>query len=231
MPYSDFARAVGRRIDRDLRSIPYRVRRRSQIDAYLSGNTVRKLHLGAGSHDLAGWLNADLIPRGDEIFLNAAKPYPFAPGTFDFIYHEHLMEHMPYEFGRAMLAECYRVLRSGGTMRIATPDLAFLVNLFGSDKTPLQQRYVEWSCARWVPNAPSPTDAFVINNYVRNWGHHFIYDRETLELALTRAGFVGIVFCNLNESDSPDLRGLEHEARQPEGFLAMETMVVEGRKP
>ena len=71
----------------------------------------------------------------------------------------------------------------------------------------------------------------MINNYVRNWGHHFIYDRETLKLALTRAGFVDIVFCSLNESDSADLRGLENEARQPEGFLAMETMVVEGRKP
>jgi predicted SAM-dependent methyltransferase len=231
MPYTDFARAVGRRISRDLRSLPYRMRRRSQIDSYLNVNPVRKLHLGAGSHDLSGWLNADLIPRGDEIYLNAVKRYPFESGTFDFIYHEHLIEHMPYEFGRAMLAECYRVLRSGGTMRIATPDLAFLIDLFGPEKTPLQRQYIEWSCARWTPYAPLPTEAFVINNYVRNWGHHFIYDRETLELALMRAGFMDVAFLSLNESDFPDLCGLENETRNPEGFLALETMVVESRKP
>ena len=231
MSYADFARVVTRRVSRDLSAIPYRWRRHSQVRQYLESAEVPRLHLGAGAHDLPGWLNTDLVPRGEEVYLDSTRPYPFAEGTFCFVYHHHLIEHMPYPRGCRLLAECLRVLRPGGRVRIATPDLAFLLELHRSDKSEVQRRYVEWASRRFTPYAPQPHETFVTNNYVRDWGHHFIYDRAVLTDALSRAGFVDMRNWGLNESDEPVLRGLEHENRMPEGFLALETMVIEGRKP
>ena len=53
------------------------------------------------------------------------------------------------------------------------------------------------------------TRAERINIAFRDWGHKWLYDREELERRLKEAGFVNIKFCNLRESDYPELRNLE----------------------
>ena len=66
---------------------------------------------------------------------------------------------------------------------------------------------------------------------MRDWGHQFIYDKETLTELLSRCGFGEIVQCRINESEHDALRDLENEARAPEGLIQLETMTLEGRKP
>jgi ubiquinone/menaquinone biosynthesis C-methylase UbiE len=61
----------------------------------------------------------------DAIIVDVTRRSPFVDNTFDFIYSEHMIEHIPYVGGRAMLEESYRVLKPGGTLRIATPDARF----------------------------------------------------------------------------------------------------------
>src|SRR5438477_50522 len=79
---------------------------------------------GAGFNSLPGWLNTDLEPKSASvIYLDAAKPLPFAYSTFDYIFSEHVIEHIPYPQGLSMLKECFRVIKPGGTIRIATPNL------------------------------------------------------------------------------------------------------------
>jgi SAM-dependent methyltransferase len=48
---------------------------------------------------------------------------PAPDGTFDVVYHSHLLEHFRREAGAALLRECFRVLRSRGIIRVAVPDL------------------------------------------------------------------------------------------------------------
>src|SRR5215216_3456181 len=92
----------------------------------------RKLHLGCGKHSLAGWLNTDMneCPASSIIKLDATKPFPFEPGSFAYVFSEHMIEHIPFKDGTSMLKECFRVLQPGGKIRIATPDFRFLVNLY-----------------------------------------------------------------------------------------------------
>lgn len=204
------------------------------VSAYLAAHPVRRLHIGCGPHLLPGWLNADYEPRERSVLcLDATRTFPLPSDTFETVFSEHMIEHVPHAGGAVMLDEVFRVLRPGGRVRITTPDFAFLVGLYthSTEPTPLQQAYTEWACATFVPNAPRANALAVVNNYVRDWGHQFIYDEPCLREALGRAGFVDIDARGLNDSVDPALQHLENVDRMPEGFLALESLTLEARKP
>jgi predicted SAM-dependent methyltransferase len=197
------------------------------IRAYLRVPGPKCLQIGAGGRRLAGWLNSDLYPSRGVLELDATRALPFPDGVFDFVFSEHMIEHVDFADGQRMLSEIRRVLKPAGVARIATPDLAFLVGLCAPGKSELQRRYIEWSVREFAPEAPEAMESFVINNFVRAWGHRFIYDARTLELALVRAGFREVVRRRICESEHAPLRELENLARLPERFLELETVVFE----
>jgi predicted SAM-dependent methyltransferase len=201
------------------------------IRSYFEHEVRWKLHVGAGKNPVPGWLNTDYDPCPGVAFIDATKPFPFDNNIFEFVYSEHMIEHIPFEAGTGMLGECFRVLKPGGIVRISTPDLAFLVNLY---LNPNQQRNVEYirhSTETYVPRAPRLLPGFVINNFVRDWGHKFIYDRMTLTVALEYAGFCNIQQCLLRQSAYPELCDLENEDRMPPEMLALESLILEAKRP
>lgn len=209
-----------------------RYRQHKNIVKYLQDHSVRKLQLGSGGNPLPGWLNSDLEASGEVIYLDIRQRFPFANETFAYIFSEHAIEHISYQQGLRCLNECFRVLQKGGKIRIGTPNLAFLLALYGPDKSDCQQRYLTWSMETFAARLEVPRETFVINNFFRNWGHEFIYDYETLRLALTQAGFVNIRQVQVLESEDPILRGLEaHGHVIPPEFNRLETMVAEAAKP
>ena len=117
-----------------------------------------------------------------------------------------------------------------GKIRISTPDLCFLLELYKADKSDFQKEYIRWSTETFIPDAPYDDAIFVVNNFVRDWGHLFIYDENTMQYALRKAGFSQITGCPLNASDDEVLRNLENEERLPPGFLRLETMTFEATK-
>jgi predicted SAM-dependent methyltransferase len=192
---------------------------------------VKKLQIGSGINHYEGWLNTDYdagIPG--VLQMDATKVFPFEDKVFDFIFCQHMIEHISYQDGQFMLKECLRVLKPGGKVRISTPNLAMVCGLYTTPPTELQMSYMDWSKSTWVPNAPKATPAFVINNFFRNWGHQFIYDKETLREAIERVGFREVQDFALNESGDAVFRNLENEQRLPKGFLAFETITFEGTK-
>jgi predicted SAM-dependent methyltransferase len=201
------------------------------IRRYSITHGVMKLHIGCGQNILAGWLNSDYCPRSAHILhLDARRTFPFANNHFDYVFSEHVIEHLHYSDGLKMLRECRRILKETGRIRISTPDLSFLINLNSEDKSTLQKQYIKWATENFLHDAPCYEGAFVINNFFRDWGHLFIYDERTLCDSLKTAGFNRIVKCGLNESEDAALRNLENENRMPEGFLRLETITLEGTK-
>ena len=214
-------------------SLPRQLQRAQLIERYLREHPVRKLQIGAGENVLDGWLNTDLRPTGPDIcFLDAGVRFPFPDETFDYILTEHQIEHIPFERGRFMLAECRRVLRPDGRIRIATPSLEVLAGLVTDQPTDAQRRYVEFISASYLgPNLP-PGVAGVVNNAFRNWGHQFLYDRTTLLASLAEAGFVEAAFTVPGQSEHQHFRGVEGHGDflGEEEINRFETMVVEARR-
>jgi len=218
-----------------LGSLKRRVQRTDEkiLAAYLRSHTVRKLHVGCGTHIVPGWLNCDLASKVPGVFLlDATKRFPFHDNQFDFLFSEHLIEHLTYEQGRAMLSECFRVLKPGGVARITTPSFEFLADLYKKQTGDLEKAYIDWAAATFIPHAGQSKSVFVINNFLYcDWGHRFIYDPTTLSYALTSVGFTDARECALLSSSHEELRNLENHERMPAGFLALESMTVEATKP
>jgi predicted SAM-dependent methyltransferase len=205
------------------------------VREYLSGSGPFYLEIGAGPVLRPGWLSTDLQERpaadgASVMTLDATQVFPLPNDSFDCVYSEHMIEHITFNAGQNMLREAHRILKPGGVIRIATPSIGMLLRMMSPDRTLLEETYFHQSVKWFVPDAPAATNAFFLNNFMRNWGHTFIYDRETLRLALGMAGFADIVECRFKESRHAALNGLENESRLPPGFLELETMIFEGTK-
>lgn len=226
-------RGLGRDIRRIL-NIPTRLRRNGVIKDYLASTETSKLQLGAGPTSLDGWLSTDIAPASDQVmYLDATNPFPFENDVFDYIYSEHMIEHISWHQGAFMLRECLRVLKPGGTIRIATPDLAVLIGLYGQDKTEMGEAYIRWITDRFLSGIGVYKATFVINNAFRNWGHQFLYDADLMAMALQEAGFTDIKQCPTGESDHAQLSGIESHGKNVADteMAVFETMVFEATRP
>lgn len=199
--------------------------------SYLANSTQPMLHIGCGDNELPGWLNTDLNPKRNQLYLDATQRFPLPANAFDFVYSEHVIEHMTLPQAAVMLGECVRVLRPNGVLRIVTPDIAKLTSLIGTALTPLQCQYIEFSVKQYGIAGSPARGAHVLNHFVRTWGHTFIYDAETLVDEFRDAGFDGVVVCGFNQSAHAPLQNLAHIGRMPPGLLNYESLTVEGRKP
>jgi predicted SAM-dependent methyltransferase len=197
---------------------------------YLSKTAMPKLHIGGGWRRLQGWLNTDIELIPDVMQMDATQRFPFLDGTFQYVYTEHMIEHVPYPKGLYMLQECHRVMRRGGVIRVITPDLAVILGLYSSSLCADQQRYLLWLRQTFVPQECPPNAVSAINAMFRLWGHQFIYDEETLSEAMCAAGFSSVTRRFIGDSDHPDLQNLGNEQRYPEGLLNFESVTLEGRK-
>lgn len=197
---------------------------------YLSKTAVPKLHIGGGWRRLDGWLNTDLDLIPDVMRMDATQRFPFKDRTFQYVYTEHMIEHVSHPKGVDMLRECHRVMREGGVIRVITPNLAAILGLYSSDRRADQQEYLLWFCQTFVPQECSPNAVSAINAMFRLWGHQYIYDEDTLADTMRAAGFSSITRWLLGDSDHADLQNLGNEQRYPEGLLNFESLTLEGNK-
>jgi SAM-dependent methyltransferase len=230
------------------------------IESYLATHQTPKLQIGAGDHILRGWLNSDLAPSASEIiFVDARQPLPFEDQTFEYVFSEHLIEHLTYREGLYLLRETHRILKPGGKIRIATPDIEAIIGLYSPSTTELQRQYIAWSAhevmglyspqeselqryfpqweidhrhiRQFFPNADRDCVCFVVNSFFQSWGHRFLYDAATLRQALRGAGFSSVARCSPGKSSDETLRGIECHGRViGERMNQFETMVMEATR-
>ena len=200
------------------------------IKKYLKETAEPKLQLGFGLNYLDGWFNTGISLQ--ELlygtYLDAGQPFPFPDASVNYVFSEHLFEHLTYQQGLNMLKECYRILKPGGVIRIATPDLRFLLGLYQDPEKPLHKDYIAFT----TRNGGLPaTPVYAVNRFHTAWGHKIIYDKETLTEFLEQVGFKDVCVCEVGKSNHPDLTGLEGHLRIiPAEFNQLETMVLEATK-
>jgi predicted SAM-dependent methyltransferase len=216
------------------RTLLSRLTRRGVIRRYLETPEARGLHLGCGANLIPGWLNTELtVAHPGAVFLDATKPFPLPAHSVDFVFSEHMIEHVPHAQGMNLLRESFRVLKPGGRIRIATPNLAVILSLHSQDAGPDAAGYVQWFTERHLKGFGGVGAAAVINCFFYSWGHRFIYDQLNLEASFREAGFAGLEWCVAGESAHEGLRNLEHhgDASGSPRWNIFETMVLEGQKP
>jgi predicted SAM-dependent methyltransferase len=174
---------------------------------YLGLTTEPKLHLGAGPVRLPGWLNTDLI--SGEIQLDAGRRLPLPDSAFAFAFAEHLIEHLTPRVGRRMLSEVHRILRPGGVLRMTTPDLRKVIAIY-EDRNPEVSRADYARFLEGVTGKRYERACQVLNDYLRLWGHRYVYDQEELVALLRGAGFDTVERKQPGESAHDALRGIEH---------------------
>src|SRR6266576_6947071 len=92
---------------------------------------MKGLNLGCGTRFHPEWTNIDVGYVNPHVQIHdVRKGLPFLDDTFDVVYHSHLLEHLPRESALPFSQECYRVLKRGGIIRVAVPDLERIARLY-----------------------------------------------------------------------------------------------------
>lgn len=111
----------------------------------------RMINLGCGNRFHREWVNVDIMPSNPAITAcDLSKPFPFADGSFDVVYHSNVLEHIRREHAHTFMRECARILKPGGILRVAVPDLEricrlYLENLQGAaNQEPQAEARYDW---------------------------------------------------------------------------------------
>jgi SAM-dependent methyltransferase len=171
-----------------------------------------KIQLGCGFNFLEGWANFDTD-------VDLSQPLPWADGTIDFIFAEHVIEHLTTPQGVQMLAECYRVLKPGGVVRIAFPDVRRLETLSEEDMA----RYL-----KCLPTIKTRSQAILLA--LTGWGHQSAWTTQVAEAILRAVGFWTTYEEEYGLSSYAELTGIEAHHRAVGDAAALETSIVEGWK-
>lgn len=121
-------------------------------------------------------------------YMSVTKRFPYGDGTFDYVYSSHLLEHLYPHEAIHCLSETYRVLRQGGLVRIAVPDLDRIV-------------------ADYDPEHPQVFLAGVLEAEQRRHKnkHHWHYNETSLARSLRELGFREVNRCEFRQGRCADV--------------------------
>ncbi|MCL2338629.1 MAG: methyltransferase domain-containing protein [Proteobacteria bacterium] len=178
-----------------------------------------KLHIGCMNHYKPGWINIDNNSYDNckklDMCCDVLRGIPIESDTVAFIYHEHLLEHFTPEQSRAFLSECMRVLKPGGVMRIAVPDVMEIIRMCTNPDV-----FAEFKWIRDKYKYGDLTPIGALNANFRWWGHQWLYDWEELLRRFSEIGIdeSKITRCEFGKSTYPDLVGID--TREGESIIA-----------
>ena len=199
----------------------------SRVPALRPGAALR-VNIGCGLDAPEGWYNIDnsptiwlsRLPWVRRILKTPAWPrnvhhhdvlkgLPFADASVDAIYSSHTFEHFTYEQSLGLAKECRRVLKTGGMLRLAVPDLERMVRDYLSDGAALaSHRFVDRLLLRhsW-------------RDLLHPGAHHCqMFDGRSLTAMLQKAGFECARVSLFGESHIPSVMEVELESRKRESL-------------
>ncbi len=94
----------------------------------LAGSSDLLVNIGCGKKTMEGWINIDYQwnPRL-EICWDITKPLPIPDSSCAGVYSEHCLEPFSKEQATSILKESFRILKPGGVLCIAVPDIELYI--------------------------------------------------------------------------------------------------------
>jgi SAM-dependent methyltransferase len=210
------------------------------MDVGHDGGEGLRLHLGCGTTTPSGWVNVDgslgarlaKLP-GLRPLLRAIgafrmdwspsirihdlrRPFPWRSGSADAIYSSHTLEHLTREQGRRFLRECHRVLRPGGVIRLAVPDVRLILKAYEKGVFPAVELLERLGASSEC------TEDGVLKRLLAPWvryPHRCMYDGDSLLEALAEAGLPGRLHPAF-VSQLPDVADVEIPSRMRGSVIA-----------
>ena len=226
-----------------------------------------RLNLGCGLLTSPGWVNVDgswnarlakhpalrralasvgilsrdksKIPWDSTIFIHdIRKPLPFRDGSAAAVYASHVLEHLYFEEGQQLIRESFRVLSSGGLLRIVVPDLGAIVREYLGERPfgPLAAemealRPADRLNQRLLMRSLAPSSANLFYRIYEAWedfhSHKWMYDLDSLTELFGRTGFVEVQNMECHVSRINDIQKVEDPSR----ILNGGGICVEGARP
>lgn len=181
-----------------------------KIQNYLSNTDypVKKVLFGGHWSNNPGWL---LLKEVDQ---DLTQPLQCPDAVLDCVYTEHVVEHLPFVSAVQFFSESLRILKSGGTFRIALPCLETILN------TPLNNSNGE----KYVYNSLVPhfshedfvlkqlgldgleTDSmlFLLNSMANKHDHTFLWSLKLLKSVLEKIGFKTVTVVSPGVGANPE---------------------------
>jgi predicted SAM-dependent methyltransferase len=202
-----------------------------QVDhAAASQAAPLRLQLGCGYNLLPGWINTDSQPVATADYLDFTRPFPFSSNAFDAVFCEHTIEHIEKAEASHMVAEVFRVLKSGGRFRVVTPSLENFCRLALEPQSPTAQTYLAFH--RNYTRDAKATIADAVNRIFYSHGHRHIYAMSELALMLQQAGFAEIKAMPAGTYGDEIFHGVDGHGRVIGADInAIEAMALEATKP
>lgn len=138
-----------------------------------------RLHLGCGRCHIPGYVHIDVKPAPHVAIAADLHDLSFIEDACaDLIYASHVLEHFGRWEYQAVLAEWGRILRPGGTLRLAVPDFEVCARL-----------YYEKRLAHGLADLVG----LITGGQRDAYDHHcMVFDELTLREALTTIGFENV---------------------------------------
>jgi ubiquinone/menaquinone biosynthesis C-methylase UbiE len=183
---------------------------------------------------------------------NLARGVPFAADSFDMVYHSHFLEHLDRDAGCQFLAECRRVLKPGGVLRVVVPDLELLIRGYCASMAKISTHEFGAEAAhedaifqlfdQMVRNEASGTKEQVgwrkrIEQLLRGNAaktgetHRWMYDRHSLRRTLEALGFADVSSQSAATGQFPGWKDCRLDLNPDGSAYKPESLYVEARKP
>lgn len=176
------------------------------------------LNVGCGQKFHSAWTNVDMRSDSPHVQAhNLLNGFPYGDNQFAVVYHSQVLEHFPKENAPRFLAECLRVLRPGGVLRVVVPDLENIVMEYlrylkenMENPTELSEANYDWILLELFDQTVRNRSGGLMTEYLQQ--NHIVNEQYVVD----RIGYVGrsIIAHSRQQSQGSGSGGLQYKLKK-----------------